>query len=71
MQVVHDCTGNGWDPTNPASGDGWESQALWAYSDTALPAIADFARANPRDPLSLPRIFGRRFDQVFRCAGPH
>jgi len=35
--------GNGWDPTNPSSGDGWENQALWNYSDTALPAIADFA----------------------------
>jgi arabinogalactan endo-1,4-beta-galactosidase len=35
--------GNGWDPTNPSSGDGWENQALWNYSNTALPAIADFA----------------------------
>jgi len=35
--------GNGWDPTNPASGDGWENQAMWNYSDAALPAIADFA----------------------------
>jgi hypothetical protein len=22
---------------------GWENQALWNYSNTALPAIADFA----------------------------
>jgi arabinogalactan endo-1,4-beta-galactosidase len=35
--------GNGWDPADPSSGDGWENQALWDYSDTALPAIADFA----------------------------
>lgn len=31
--------GNGWDPTNPSSGDGWENQALWDYSDTAMPRI--------------------------------
>jgi arabinogalactan endo-1,4-beta-galactosidase len=35
--------GSGWDPTNPSCGDGWENQALWDYSDTARPAIADFA----------------------------
>jgi arabinogalactan endo-1,4-beta-galactosidase len=35
--------GNGWDPTNPSSGDGWENQAMWNYSDDALPVIADFA----------------------------
>jgi arabinogalactan endo-1,4-beta-galactosidase len=35
--------GNGWDPTNPSSGDGWENQAMWNYSDAALPVIADFA----------------------------
>jgi arabinogalactan endo-1,4-beta-galactosidase len=35
--------GNGWDPTDPSSGDGWENQAMWDYSDTALPVIADFA----------------------------
>ena len=35
--------GNGWDPANPSSGDGWENQAMWNYSDTALPAITDFA----------------------------
>jgi len=35
--------GNGWDPTNPSSGDGWENQAMWSYSDAALPVIADFA----------------------------
>jgi arabinogalactan endo-1,4-beta-galactosidase len=35
--------GNGWNPADPSSGDGWENQAMWNYSDTALPAIADFA----------------------------
>jgi arabinogalactan endo-1,4-beta-galactosidase len=36
--------GNGWDPSDPSSGDGWENQAMWDYSDTALPVIADYAR---------------------------
>jgi arabinogalactan endo-1,4-beta-galactosidase len=31
--------GNGWDPTNPSCGDGWENQALWDYYDTAMPRI--------------------------------
>lgn len=35
--------GNGWNPADPSSGDGWENQAMWNYSDVALPAIADFA----------------------------
>jgi arabinogalactan endo-1,4-beta-galactosidase len=35
--------GNGWDPTNPSSGDGWENQAMFDFSDTALPVIADYA----------------------------
>jgi arabinogalactan endo-1,4-beta-galactosidase len=35
--------GNGWDPADPSSGDGWENQAMWDYTDTALPVIADFA----------------------------
>jgi arabinogalactan endo-1,4-beta-galactosidase len=34
--------GGGWDPTNPSSGDGWENQALFDYSDRALPALAVF-----------------------------
>jgi arabinogalactan endo-1,4-beta-galactosidase len=33
----------GRDPTNPASGDGWENQAMWNYSNVALPVIKDFA----------------------------
>jgi arabinogalactan endo-1,4-beta-galactosidase len=32
--------GNGWDPADPASGNGWENQALFDYSDRALPALA-------------------------------
>ncbi|GFJ89017.1 arabinogalactan endo-beta-1,4-galactanase [Phytohabitans rumicis] len=33
-------TGNGWDPTNPSSGNGWENQALFDYADRALPGLA-------------------------------
>jgi arabinogalactan endo-1,4-beta-galactosidase len=35
--------GNGWNPADASSGDGWENQAMWNYSDAAMPAIADFA----------------------------
>ena len=31
--------GNGWDPTNPASDNNWENQALFDFTDTALPAM--------------------------------
>ncbi|MBF9129844.1 arabinogalactan endo-1,4-beta-galactosidase [Plantactinospora sp. S1510] len=31
--------GAGWDPADPASGDGWENQALFDYSGRALPAL--------------------------------
>ncbi|MFI1561797.1 glycosyl hydrolase 53 family protein [Streptomyces sp. NPDC020490] len=34
--------GNGWDPTDAASGNGWENQALFGYDDKALPAMAWF-----------------------------
>lgn len=37
--------GNGWDPTNPSAGDGWENQAMFDYSDHALPALTVY---NPR-----------------------
>ncbi|MCX4231532.1 glycoside hydrolase family 53 protein [Streptomyces ortus] len=36
-------TGNGWDPTDPSSGNGWENQALFGYDDRALPAMAWFS----------------------------
>ena len=36
--------GGGWDPADPASGDGWENQALFDYSGRALPALREFAR---------------------------
>ncbi|MEV6166949.1 arabinogalactan endo-1,4-beta-galactosidase [Streptomyces sp. NPDC051954] len=36
-------TGNGWDPTDAASGNGWENQALFGYDDRALPAMAWFS----------------------------
>ncbi|MET8152831.1 glycosyl hydrolase 53 family protein [Actinoplanes sp. NPDC049668] len=36
--------GAGWDPADPASGDGWENQALFDYQDRALPGLAVFRR---------------------------
>ncbi|MCA2211886.1 glycoside hydrolase family 53 protein [Jidongwangia harbinensis] len=36
--------GAGWDPADPASGDGWENQALFDYRGYALPALAVFRR---------------------------
>ncbi|HEU5356576.1 MAG TPA: glycosyl hydrolase 53 family protein [Actinocrinis sp.] len=35
--------GNGWDPTNASSGDGWENQAAFDFSDKALPVVSQFA----------------------------
>jgi arabinogalactan endo-1,4-beta-galactosidase len=35
--------GNGWDPTNASSGDGWENQAAFNFSDVALPVVSQFA----------------------------
>ena len=34
--------GNGWDSADPASGNGWENQALFDYNDLALPALEEF-----------------------------
>ncbi|MGX1501924.1 UNVERIFIED_CONTAM: arabinogalactan endo-1,4-beta-galactosidase [Streptomyces graminofaciens] len=31
-------TGNGWDPADPSSGNGWENQALFDYENRLLPA---------------------------------
>lgn len=31
--------GNGWDPADPKSGDAWENQAVFDYTDRALPAL--------------------------------
>jgi arabinogalactan endo-1,4-beta-galactosidase len=36
-------TGNGWDPADASSGNGWENQALFGYDDRALPAMAWFS----------------------------
>ncbi|MEV4074056.1 arabinogalactan endo-1,4-beta-galactosidase [Nonomuraea fuscirosea] len=36
--------GNGWDPADPASGNGWENQALFGYDDRALPAMTVLGR---------------------------
>jgi arabinogalactan endo-1,4-beta-galactosidase len=35
--------GNGWDPTDPSSGDGWENQAMFDFTGTALPVLSDYA----------------------------
>jgi len=35
--------GNGWDPTNASSGDGWENQAAFDFGDKALPVVGQFA----------------------------
>jgi len=35
--------GNGWDPTNASSGDGWENQAAFDFNDRALPIVSQFA----------------------------
>ncbi|MEU2116416.1 arabinogalactan endo-1,4-beta-galactosidase [Streptomyces sp. NPDC016459] len=37
-------TGNGWDPADPSSGNGWENQALFDYDSRLLPAAGRFAR---------------------------
>jgi arabinogalactan endo-1,4-beta-galactosidase len=34
--------GNGWDPADPTSGNGWENQALFGYQNQALPAMRLF-----------------------------
>lgn len=34
--------GNGWDPTDPSSGNAWENQALFDFDDCALPALKAF-----------------------------
>ncbi len=36
-------TGNGWDPADSSSGNGWENQALFDYDNKALPAMAWFS----------------------------
>lgn len=34
--------GNGWDSTDPSSGNAWENQALFDYEDRSLPALGEF-----------------------------
>jgi arabinogalactan endo-1,4-beta-galactosidase len=34
--------GNGWESTDPASGNAWENQALFDYDDRVLPALDEF-----------------------------
>jgi arabinogalactan endo-1,4-beta-galactosidase len=36
--------GNGWDPTDPTSGNTWENQALFDFDDRALPAMDEYRR---------------------------
>ncbi|WP_432133410.1 MULTISPECIES: glycoside hydrolase family 53 protein [unclassified Streptomyces] len=35
-------TGNGWDPADASSGNGWENQALFGFDDKALPSTSWF-----------------------------
>jgi arabinogalactan endo-1,4-beta-galactosidase len=35
-------TGNGWDSTDPKSGNAWENQALFDFNDCALPALEEY-----------------------------
>ena len=35
--------GNGWDPTDPTSGNAWENQALFDFDDEPLPALNEFS----------------------------
>jgi arabinogalactan endo-1,4-beta-galactosidase len=34
--------GNGWDATDPSSGNAWENQALFDFNDRVLPAVDEF-----------------------------
>ena len=34
--------GNGWDPADPSTGNGWENQALFDFDNCALPAMSLF-----------------------------
>lgn len=36
-------TGSGWDPTNPSSGNGWENQAIFDFTDKLLVVSNEFA----------------------------
>ena len=36
--------GNGWDPADPASGNGWENQALFDFTNRPLPALREFGQ---------------------------
>jgi arabinogalactan endo-1,4-beta-galactosidase len=35
-------SGNGWDPTDPSSGNAWDNQALFGYDDRALTSMSWF-----------------------------
>jgi len=37
-------TGNGWDPTDPSSGNAWENQALFDFNDQPVPALSEFRK---------------------------
>jgi len=37
-------SGNGWDPTDPASGNTWENQALFDFENRPLPAMNEYRR---------------------------
>ncbi len=46
--------GNGWDPTDPSSGDAWENQALFDFDEQALPAMSEFL-VDEQEPRRRPR----------------
>lgn len=35
--------GNGWDPADPTTGNGWENQAMFDFDGRALPALQEYA----------------------------
>lgn len=40
-------TGNGWDPTDPSSGNAWENQALFDYNSEPVLAMQEFVEELP------------------------
>ncbi|MEV7407380.1 hypothetical protein AB0O04_05780 [Streptomyces althioticus] len=45
--------GNGRDPADPSSGNGWEKQALFDHDDRALPAMEWFGHRGGRPPSAV------------------
>ena len=45
--------GNGWDPTDPSSGNGWENQALFNFDDQVVPALLEFEGRRTNSPPGM------------------